>query len=113
MILYCVINAFFIGEDIIQKTSSNIISSLSDKTYAFEHICFEETKNLERLNNQLGYANKMNMRELRKLIKEYIGRFIDNMMTFNQEFYPTINDLLNTWTNIETFVQTSNASVKR
>jgi hypothetical protein len=86
---------------------------LSDKTYAFEHICFEETKNLERLNNQLGYANKMNMRELRKLIKEYIGRFIDNMMTFNQEFYPTINDLLNTWTNIETFVQTSNASVKR
>ena len=86
---------------------------LTDRTYALEHICYEETKNLDRLNNQLGYANKMNMRELRKLIKEYIGRFIDNMMTFNQEFYPTINDLLNTWTNIETFVQTSNASVKR
>ena len=84
-----------------------------DKAYAFEHICIKDTKELERLNNQLGYANKMNMRELRKMIKEYCLRFVDNMHAFNQEFYPSINDLLNTWTNIETFVQTSNASLKR
>ena len=54
----------------------------------------------------------MNMRELRKLIKEYIGRFVDNLAEFNKGFYPTISDLLNTWTNIETFIQTPNASVK-
>ena len=85
---------------------------IKDKPYAFENICYEDTKGLERLNNQLGYANKMNMRELRKLIKEYIGRFVDNLAEFNKGFYPTISDLLNTWTNIETFIQTPNASVK-
>ena len=85
---------------------------IKDKPYAFENICYEDTKGLERLNNQLGYANKMNMRELRKLIKEYIGRFVDNLAEFNKGFYPTISDLLNTWTNIETFIQTPNTSVK-
>ena len=76
------------------------------------HICIADTRELERMNNQLGYANKMNMRELRKIIKEYCKRFVDNMTNFNQGFYPSINDLLNTWTNIETFVQTSKASIK-
>ncbi len=86
---------------------------LRDKPYAFEHICFEDSKNLERINNQLGYANKMNMRELRKMIKEYCLRYVDNLSKFDQGFYPTINDMLNTWTNMETFIQTSNASLKR
>ena len=85
----------------------------TDKSYAFEHICVAETKELERLNNQLGYANKMNLRELRKIIKDYCIRFVDNMAAFSKGFYPSINDLLNTWTNLESFVQTSNASLKR
>jgi hypothetical protein len=93
--------------------SINKTSLVSDKAYAFQHICIEDTKALERLNNQLGYANKMNLRELRKLIKEYCGRFLDNMQAFNQGFYPSITDLLNTWTNIENFVQTSLISVKK
>jgi hypothetical protein len=93
--------------------SINKASLVSDKAYAFQHICVEDTKALEKLNNQLGYANKMNLRELRKLIKEYCGRFLDNMQQFNQGFYPSITDLLNTWTNIENFVQTSLISVKK
>ena len=88
-------------------------SLISDKAYAFEHICVEDTKALEKLHNQLGYANKMNLRELRKLIKEYCGRFIENMEAFNTGFYPTITDLLNTWTNVENFVRTSQASMKK
>ena len=80
---------------------------LRDKPYAFEHICLEDSRNLEKLHNQLGYANKMNMRELRKMIKEYCVRFVDNITVFDQGFYPTINDLLTTWTNMETFVMTS------
>ena len=80
---------------------------VKDKPYAFEHICIGDTRELERLNNQLGYANKMNIRELRKIISEYCERFVNNMRDFDQGFYPTINDLLNTWTNIESFVQTA------
>ena len=85
---------------------------LSDKPYAFEHICFADSKELEILKNQLGYANKMNMRELKKIIRIYCRRFVDNLATFDQGFYPSINDMLNTWTNMENFVQTSNADLK-
>ena len=61
----------------------------------------------------MGYANKMNMRELRKMIKEYCSRFVDNITSFNQGFYPTINDLLTTWTNMETFIMTTKSSIKQ
>ena len=83
---------------------------LRDKPYAFDHICLEDSRSLEKLHNQLGYANKMNMRELRKMIKEYCVRFVDNITVFDQGFYPTINDLLTTWTNMETFVMTSKSA---
>ena len=89
----------------------NTASLVSDKAYAFKYICIADTKALERLHNQLGYANKMNLRELRKLIKEYCVRFINNMEAFNTGFYPTITDLLNTWTNVENFVRTSQANI--
>ena len=55
----------------------------------------------------------MNMRELRKIIKEYCIRFVDNLAAFDQAFYPSINDMLNTWMNMENFVQTANAGIKR
>ena len=54
----------------------------------------------------------MNMRELRKMIKEYCTRFVNNLNDFDQGFYPTINDVLTTWTNMETFIQTSKATTK-
>ena len=86
---------------------------LKDKPYAFEHICLEDSRSLEKIHNQLGYANKMNMRELRKMIKEYCVKFVDNIAAFDQDFYPTINDLLSTWTNMETFVMTAKSSDKK
>ena len=85
---------------------------LKDKAYAFEHICLDDSRNLERMHNQLGYANKMNMRELRKMIKEYCVKFVDNRAEFDKQFYPTIHDLLTTWSNMETFIMTSKASIK-
>ena len=55
---------------------------LKDKPYAFEHMCKNDNANLEKMRNQLGYANKMNMVELKKMIDEYCTRFIDNVKTF-------------------------------
>ena len=49
---------------------------LHDKPYAFDHMCKNDTNNLNKIYNQLGYANKMNMRELKKMIKEYCVRYI-------------------------------------
>ena len=81
---------------------------LHDKPYAFEHMCKVDTGNLLKLYNQLGYANKMNMRELKKMIKEYCVRYVENVKQFDIEFYPSINDLVGTWTNMETFVMSAN-----
>ncbi len=85
---------------------------LRDKPYAFEHMCTTDSSNLEKIKNQLGYANKMNMRELRKMIKEYCVRFVDNIKKFDEEFYPTINDLVMTWSNMETYVMTGSQGNK-
>ena len=71
-------------------------------------MCKNDTNSLAKLYNQLGYANKMNMRELKKMIKEYCVRYVDNVKQFDIEFYPTINDLVTTWTNMETFVMSAN-----
>ena len=81
---------------------------LHDKPYAFEHMCKTDTNNLMKIYNQLGYANKMNMRELKKMIKEYCVRYVDNVKKFDEEFYPSINDLVGTWSNMETFVMSAN-----
>ena len=88
---------------------------LRDKPYAFQHMCRNDNLNIEKLYNQLGYANKMNMIELKKMIGEYCKRYIDNLREFDAEFYPSINDLVGTWTNMETFImsaQMENAKLK-
>ena len=80
---------------------------LRDKPYAFEHMCKNENLLLDKLSNQLGYANKKNMSELKKMINEYCTRYVDNIKNFDLEFYPTINDLVATWSNMETYVMSS------
>ena len=48
------------------------------------------------------------MRELKKIIKEYCVRYVENAKKFDEEFYPTINDLIGSWTNIQNFVMCAN-----
>ena len=50
---------------------------------------------------------KMNMIELKKMIREYWTRFVENNKAFDAEFYPSINDLVGTWFNMETFVMSA------
>jgi hypothetical protein len=83
---------------------------LHDKPYAFEHICQNDTANLQKIYNQLGYANKMNMRELKKMLKEYCVRYVNNIAALNQEFNQTIGDMNNISTNLENFVKSASDS---
>ena len=73
-----------------------------------KHICQNDTANLLKIYNQLGYANKMNMRKPKKMIKKYCVRYVDNVKAFDVKFYPTINDLIGTWSKMEIFVMSSN-----
>ena len=43
------------------------------------------------------------------MIHEYCTRYVENIKLFDQDFYPTINDLVGTWSNMETFVMSSQA----
>ena len=97
------INKFELGDDSVVDRDR----LLRDKSYAFEHMCRNDNLNLQKLSNQLGYANKMNMIELKKMINEYCNRYVENIKNFDLEFYPTINDMVGTWSNMETFVMSS------
>ena len=84
---------------------------LHDKPYAFEYMCKKDRIKVQILRNQLGYANKKNMIELKKLVNEHCIRFVDNIKAFDVEFYKTINDMVAAYSNLETFVKS--ASVKK
>jgi uncharacterized protein YeaO (DUF488 family) len=97
------LNKFEFGDDNVVDRER----ALRDKPYAFEHMCKNDNLLLEKMSNQLGYANKMNMIELKKMINEYCVRYVDNIKQFDVEFYPTINDMIGTWSNMETFVMSA------
>ena len=64
-----------------------------DKPYAMEHMCYKDGQNLKLLYNQLGYYNKMNIHELKKMIRKYVQKYVKNLEGFDEQFYPTINDV--------------------
>lgn len=74
-----------------------------DRSYAFAKMCTRETQVVESLHHQLGYANRNNIDELKKMINRNSLRFIANMKLFTNEFYPTLNDSLNVWTQLATY----------
>ena len=97
------INKFELGEN--KNVDKERI--LKDKPYAFNHICKSDTNGLIKIYNQLGYANKMNIIELKKMVNEYCIRYINNIKNFDVEFYPKINDLVTSWSNMEPFVMST------
>ena len=84
------INAFELDPSNNTIDQSRIVR---DKNYAFEHMCYKENQSLKLLYNQLGYVNKMNIHELKKMIRKYVQKFLKNLETFDENFYPTINDV--------------------
>jgi hypothetical protein len=75
---------------------------LKDKNYAFKKMCYKETNSLINLHKKLGYVNKMNMNELRRLISNHCVRYKNNMKEFVENFYPTLTDGINVWSNLAT-----------
>ena len=42
---------------------------MRDKVYAMEKMCTRDNESVENIHKQLGYANKMNMDELKKVLR--------------------------------------------
>ena len=89
----------------IEENYNNINFDLiyRDKNYAWEKMCTKETQSLELLHQQLGYANKMNFGELKRLILKNSKLFVDNTKEFAQSFYPSLNDSITLWSTLNTY----------
>ena len=68
-----------------------------DKIYGCSKMCTNETNNLNNLHKKLGYVNKCNIDELKRLVNKYKNSFVDNIKAFSADLYPNINDALNVW----------------
>ena len=76
----------------------------SDKLYAFSKMCTQESNHVANLGNTLGFYNRQNMDELKKLMKNNCSRYMMNLKTFTDNFYPTLTDALTVYTSIQIFV---------
>jgi hypothetical protein len=78
---------------------------IKDKDYAFTKMCTSETLNVTNLHNKLNFSNYTNNEQLKLIIRIDRERFINNIKLFANEFYITLNDSLNTWTELGSFVK--------
>ena len=78
---------------------------IKDKDYAFTKMFTSETQNVTNLHNKLNFANYTNNEQLKLIIKRDRERFINNIKLFTQEFYVTLNDSLNIWSELASFVK--------
>ena len=74
-----------------------------DKNYAFEKMCTRETQALENIHKQLGYANYMNITQLKKIIDKNAKKFVEITKEFANKFYPSLNDGITLWSTLNTY----------
>ncbi len=90
-------------EIIDEYNSLDNLLLLRDKNYAFSKMCTRETQMENNLHKQFNYTNWMTNKELAKLINTNCEKFIDNVKSFCEKIYPTLNDSLNVWSEIASF----------
>jgi hypothetical protein len=78
---------------------------VKDKEYAFSKMCTSETIIVNNLHNQLNFANYTNTEQLKIIIKIDRERFINNIKLFAKDFYITLNDSLNTLSELGSLVK--------
>ena len=76
----------------------------TDKYYAFSKMCTQESNHLANLGNTLGFYNRQNMQELKKLMKNNCNKYMQDLKVFTDNFYPTLTDALTVYTSIQMFV---------
>ena len=65
---------------------------LRDKNYAFENMCSKESQVIESIKNLLEFCNYNNYMSFKKINKENVVGFVDNMKNFTELIYPYIDD---------------------
>lgn len=94
------ISKWDLNEDSLEKIDRSML--VKDKNYAFKKMCYRETNTVTNLHKKLGYINKMNMEELRRMIYMHISRYKKNFKMFVENFYPTLTDAITVWSTLAT-----------
>ena len=77
---------------------------LKDKKYAKSKMLYKETKEFEIIKNNFEYINYMNKSELEYFLNNYLSAFKYCIQNFVRDFYPTLNDFINSWSSLSVFV---------
>ena len=77
---------------------------MRDKNYAFEKMCTRETKNVENIHKLLGYANFMNVTQLKNKIEQNEKKLVEITKEFANKFYPSLNDGITLWSTLNTYI---------
>ena len=77
---------------------------MRDKNYAFEKMCTRETKNVENIHKLLGYANYMNVTQLKNKIEQNEKKLVEITKEFANKFYPSLNDGITLWSTLNTYI---------
>ena len=75
-----------------------------DKNYAFDKMCTRETQALENIHKQLGYANYMNVIQLKNIIDKNSKKIVEITKEFANKFYPSLNDGITLWSTLNTYI---------
>ena len=67
-------------------------------------MCTKETKSLENIRKQLGYANYMNVMQLQMIIDKNEKKLVEVMKEFANKFYPSLNDGITVWSTLNTYI---------
>lgn len=65
---------------------------LQDKNYAYKKMCYDETQELLKVYNKLGYFYYSNSEQFNEIIKNFENDAKINVKVFVDKFGPTIND---------------------
>ena len=72
-----------------------------DKNYAFSKMCFQETLIVNNKGDLLGYYYRNNVLNIKDVINNITKFSLDNLKGFSKEIEPTVTDVLNVWSNLE------------
>ena len=78
---------------------------IKNKEYAFSKMCTIETQRVNNLKYKYNFANYAFKNQFNLIINIDRERFINNIKSFTKEFYLTLNDSLNIWSELGSFVK--------
>lgn len=90
--------------DEFNKVNKDILTK--DREYAMSQMCTKETRIMDNMKKMLGYTNRMCLVELKKMVDTNANKFMDNVKTFSEKFYPSLTDGLNIYSDLSIFIQT-------